>query len=225
MRIRTENLCKAYKSRTDASKSFFAAKDVNITLAEGETVGLFGDSGSGKSTLGQMLSGLLKPTSGKIFFEEQEIRYPFRGEARRNIQILFQHPEISFNPALPLIKSLVEPYLLYNIPYSPQILIENVEKFGLHEEHLYRKPAELSGGELQRAALSRLLVMQPKVIVLDEPTSMLDVITQAQMVQMLQEYQKNTNASYIFITHNRSLCDMVCDRVYTVESGIVKPEV
>lgn len=225
MRIRTENLSKTYKSRTDTSKSFFAAKEVNITLAEGETVGLFGDSGSGKSTLGQMLSGLLKPTSGKIFFEEKEIKYPFRGEARKNIQILFQHPEISFNPALPLIRSLVEPYKLYNIPYSKQILIENVEKFGLHEEHLYRKPAELSGGELQRAALSRLLVLQPKVIVLDEPTSMLDVITQAQMIHMLKDYQEETGASYVFITHNRTLCNSVCDRVYTVDNGIVTPEV
>ena len=112
MRIRTEKLCKTYKSRTEQGKSFYACRDVEITLAEGETIGLFGDSGSGKSTLGQMLSGLLKPTSGKIFFEEQEIRYPFRGEARKNIQILVQHPEISFNPSLPLIASLKEPYEL-----------------------------------------------------------------------------------------------------------------
>ena len=224
MRIRTEKLCKTYKSRTEQGKSFYACRDVEITLAEGETVGLFGDSGSGKSTLGQMLSGLLKPTSGKIFFEEQEIHYPFRGEARKNIQILFQHPEISFNPSLPLIASLKEPYKLYRLPYSTDILIENIEKFGLHEEHLYRKPAELSGGELQRAALSRLLVMKPKVIILDEPTSMLDVITQAQMIQMLREYQQENRASYIFITHNRCLCDGVCDRIYIVENGIVEPE-
>ena len=224
MRIRTENLCKAYKSRTDASKSFFAAKDVNIALAEGETVGLFGDSGSGKSTLGQMLSGLLKPTSGKIFFEEQELRYPFRGPHRRDIQILFQHPEISFNPMLPILSSLKEPYSLYHIPYSLPALIENVERFGLHEEHLYRKPAELSGGELQRAALSRLLVMEPKVIVLDEPTSMLDVITQAQMIRMLRDFQEKLGTSYVFITHNRTLCESVCDRIYDVESGIVTLE-
>ena len=102
--------------------------------------------------------------------------------------------------------------------------LENVEKFGLHEEHLYRKPAELSGGELQRAALSRLLVMEPKVIILDEPTSMLDVITQAQMIQMLREYQEKAGTSYVFITHNRTLCEEVCNRIYDVENGIVTLE-
>ena len=87
-----------------------------------------------------------------------------------------------------------------------------------------RKPAELSGGELQRAALSRLLVLAPKVIVLDEPTSMLDVITQAQIIQMLREYQERSGASYVFITHNRTLCEKVCDRIYQVELGRAKEE-
>lgn len=224
MRMKTENLTKVYKSRVNSKENFYASKDVNITLMEGETIGLFGDSGSGKSTLGQMLSGLLKPTSGRIFFGEDELKYPFKGPHRRDIQILFQHPEISFNTALPLISSLKEPYELYHIPYSPSILIDNVERFGLHEEHLYRKPSELSGGELQRAALSRLLVMEPKVMILDEPTSMLDVITQAQMIQMLREYQKKENTSYVFITHNRTLCENFCDRIYDVENGIVTLE-
>ena len=98
------------------------------------------------------------------------------------------------------------------------------QPFGLHEEHLYRKPTELSGGELQRAALSRLLVMEPKVIILDEPTSMLDVITQAQMIQMLREYQEKAGTSYVFITHNRTLCEEVCNRIYDVENGIVTLE-
>lgn len=222
--MKTENLTKIYKSRVNKKTSFYAARDVNITLQEGETIGLFGDSGSGKSTLGQMLSGLLKPTSGRIFFGEEELKYPFQGPHRREIQILFQHPEVSFNPVLPLLNSLKEPYSLYNIPYSLPALIENVERFGLHEEHLYRKPAELSGGELQRAALSRLLVMEPKVMILDEPTSMLDVITQAQMIQMLREYQKQTGASYVLITHNRTLCEKVCDRIYDVENGRVTLE-
>ena len=103
-------------------------------------------------------------------------------------------------------------------------MIADVERYGLHEEHLYRCPGELSGGELQRAALARLLVLQPKVLVLDEPTSMLDVITQAQMVAMLRDYQKETGASYLFITHNRSLCDRVCDKVYDVEQGNITLE-
>ncbi len=223
MRMRLEKLSKTYKSRT-GSGSFFAVREADVTLEPGQTVGLFGDSGSGKSTLGMMAAGLLKPTSGNIFYEEVPLGWPFRGQARKNIQILFQHPEVSFNPALPLIRSMVEPYRLYGLPYSKEILIADVERYGLHEEHLYRCPGELSGGELQRAALARLLVLQPKVLVLDEPTSMLDVITQAQMVAMLRDYQKETGASYLFITHNRSLCDRVCDKVYDVEQGNITLE-
>ncbi len=223
MRMRLEKLSKTYKSRT-GSGSFFAVREADVTLEPGQTVGLFGDSGSGKSTLGMMAAGLLKPTSGNIYYEEAPLGWPFRGQARKNIQILFQHPEVSFNPALPLIRSMVEPYRLYGLPYSKEILIADVERYGLHEEHLYRCPGELSGGELQRAALARLLVLQPKVLVLDEPTSMLDVITQAQMVAMLRDYQKETGASYLFITHNRSLCDRVCDKVYDVEQGNITLE-
>ena len=223
MRMRLEKLSKTYKSRT-GSGSFFAVREANVTLEPGQTMGLFGDSGSGKSTLGMMAAGLLKPTSGNIYYEEAPLGWPFRGQARKNIQILFQHPEVSFNPALPLIRSMVEPYRLYGLPYSKEILIADVERYGLHEEHLYRCPGELSGGELQRAALARLLVLQPKVLVLDEPTSMLDVITQAQMVAMLRDYQKETGASYLFITHNRSLCDRVCDKVYDVEQGNITLE-
>lgn len=223
MRMRLEKLSKTYKSRT-GSGSFFAVREADVTLEPGQTVGLFGDSGSGKSTLGMMAAGLLKPTSGNIFYEEVPLGWPFRGQTRKNIQILFQHPEVSFNPALPLIRSMVEPYRLYGLPYSKEILIADVERYGLHEEHLYRCPGELSGGELQRAALARLLVLQPKVLVLDEPTSMLDVITQAQMVAMLRDYQKETGASYLFITHNRSLCDRVCDKVYDVEQGNITLE-
>ena len=223
MRMRLEKLSKTYKSRT-GSGSFFAVREANVTLEPGQTVGLFGDSGSGKSTLGMMAAGLLKPTSGNIYYEEAPLGWPFRGQARKNIQILFQHPEVSFNPALPLIRSMVEPYRLYGLPYSKEILIADVERYGLHEEHLYRCPGELSGGELQRVLLARLLVLQPKVLVLDEPTSMLDVITQAQMVAMLRDYQKETGASYLFITHNRSLCDRVCDKVYDVEQGNITLE-
>lgn len=223
MRMHLEKLSKTYKSRT-GSGSFYAVREADVTLEPGQTVGLFGDSGSGKSTLGMMAAGLLKPTSGNIYYEEAPLGWPFRGQARKNIQILFQHPEVSFNPALPLIRSMVEPYRLYGLPYSKEILIADVERYGLHEEHLYRCPGELSGGELQRAALARLLVLQPKVLVLDEPTSMLDVITQAQMVAMLRDYQKETGASYLFITHNRSLCDRVCDKVYDVEQGNITLE-
>ena len=89
---------------------------------------------------------------------------------------------------------------------------------------MQRLPAELSGGELQRAALARVLVLSPEILVLDEPTSMLDVITQAQMVHLLQEYQADHDTAYVFITHNRTLCDSLCNRVYRVDQGVVEED-
>ena len=191
----------------------------DVTLNSGDTIGLFGESGSGKSTFGLMVAGLLKPTSGSILYNGVKICMPYKGACRRDIQILFQHPESSFNPELILLKSMVEPYSIYSLPYSLEILLKDIACYGLYEEHLYRTPSQLSGGELQRAALARILVIKPKIIVLDEPTSMLDVITQVQIINILKTYQKLNNAAFLFITHNRVLCERVCNKIYRVERG------
>ncbi|MDY3766204.1 MAG: dipeptide/oligopeptide/nickel ABC transporter ATP-binding protein [Lachnospiraceae bacterium] len=222
MLIRAEQITKKYRSRTGDQKAFYALKEVSIAIEKGETVGLLGESGSGKSTLGQILSGLLKPSSGELFYHDQKISFPMKGETRKKIQILFQHPEVSFNPMLPLKKSMIEPYRVCKKPYSQEILLEAIRKFGLHEEHLERKPQELSGGELQRAALARVLVMEPELIVLDEPTSMLDVISQAQIVRFLKEYQKEHQTGYLFITHNRKLAEQTCDRICEIHEGKIR---
>ena len=215
MLLQTKQLSKKYLG----SQGRYAVKNADISLASGETVGLFGESGSGKSTLGQMVAGLLKQTSGSILLDGKELGMPYRGEVRRRIQILFQHPETSFNPALILLKSMTEPYSLYSLPYSYEILLENIAQYGLYDEHMHRTPSELSGGELQRAALARILTIKPDVIILDEPTSMLDVVTQAQIMHMLKDYQAAHNTAYLFISHNRTLCDRVCDRLYRVDDG------
>lgn len=215
MLLWTEGLMKQYANAGNR----VAVDGACITLEPGETVGLFGESGSGKSTLGQMVAGLLKPTVGKIFLHDQEIRMPYRGACRRSIQILFQHPETSFNPELILLKSMTEPYQIYHLPYTYEGMLENLARYGLYEEHLYRTPAQLSGGELQRAALARILTIQPEIIVLDEPTSMLDVITQVQIIHLLQAYQQEHQTAYLLISHNRTLCEKTCGRIYSVDGG------
>ncbi|MDO5425378.1 MAG: dipeptide/oligopeptide/nickel ABC transporter ATP-binding protein [Eubacteriales bacterium] len=217
MLLKTEKLTKRY--RRSSGEVFAAADAVEIGLEEGKTTGLLGKSGSGKSTVGQMIAGLVKPSEGKIFYQGQELVYPYKGTARRKIQILFQHPEVSFNPALPLIRSMCEPYKLLKKPAGEEEILKDIEKFGLHREHLHRTPGELSGGELQRAALSRILVMEPEVIVLDEPTSMLDVVSQAQIVDYLMKYQKEHGTAYLFITHHRMLAQQVCQEIYEIEEG------
>ena len=102
-------------------------------------------------------------------------------------------------------------------------MLEYLAQYGLHEEHLLRIPSQLSGGELQRAALARVLLLEPEFLILDEPTSMLDVITQAQIMQLLARYQKEHGTAYLLISHNRILCRQICDRIYQVENGRFTP--
>ena len=203
-----------------ADKTWFTAVDgASLTLQKGRTLGLLGQSGSGKSTLGQMMVGLLKPDSGELFFHGERLGYPIRGQARRKIQILFQHPEVSFNPQLTLRQSLVEPFKLTGKPFDDGAILSVIEPFGLHAEHLARYPGELSGGELQRAALARVTVLEPEMILLDEPTSMLDVITQAQMIDFLRRYQQQHRTAYLFITHSTALAEQFCDEIVKMEDG------
>ena len=211
------SLTKHFRS---ADKTWFTAVDgASISLQKGKTLGLLGQSGSGKSTLGQMMVGLLKPDSGELFFHGERLSYPIRGQARRRIQILFQHPEVSFNPQLMLRQSLVEPFKLMGKPFDDGAILSVIEPFGLHAEHLARYPGELSGGELQRAALARVTVLEPEMILLDEPTSMLDVITQAQMIDFLRRYQQQHQTAYLFITHSTALAEQFCDEIVNMEDG------
>lgn len=211
------SLTKHFRS---ADKTWFTAVDgASISLQKGKTLGLLGQSGSGKSTLGQMMVGLLKPDSGELFFHGKLLSYPIREQARRRIQILFQHPEVSFNPQLTLRQSLVEPFKLMGKPFDDGAILSIIEPFGLHAEHLARYPGELSGGELQRAALARVTVLEPEMILLDEPTSMLDVITQAQMIDFLRRYQQQHQTAYLFITHSTALAEQFCDEIVKMEDG------
>lgn len=211
------SLTKHFRS---ADKTWFTAVDgASISLQKGKTLGLLGQSGSGKSTLGQMMVGLLKPDSGELFFHGKLLSCPIRGQARRRIQILFQHPEVSFNPQLTLRQSLVEPFKLMGKPFDDGAILSVIEPFGLHAEHLARYPGELSGGELQRAALARVTVLEPEMILLDEPTSMLDVITQAQMIDFLRRYQQQHQTAYLFITHSTALAEQFCDEIVKMEDG------
>ena len=218
MLLETHELTKRYHD----NGGVVAVDHAEIQVDAGETVGLFGESGSGKTTLGMMIAGLVKPDSGDIVFRGDKIHMNYRGETRRKIQILFQHPETSFNPELILLRSMMEPYRHYHLPYTYESMLEYLKRFGIYEEHLLRHPAELSGGELQRASLARILLLKPELIVLDEPTSMLDVITQVQVINILKEYQKESNAGFLMITHSKALCELVCGRIYHVRKGKVE---
>ena len=214
MLIEVQGLSKRYRPRGP-----MVMVEVSFSIDRGETLAIFGDSGSGKSTIGQILAGIYPATAGEVRLDGQRLSYPLRGPARRRIQILFQHPEVAFNPKLRLIDSMREPYRLFHLPYTRQGLCDYLERYGIYEEHLDRFPAELSGGELQRLALARAMLMDPSFLVLDEPTSMLDVISQAQIIHFLIDYQALHKTSYLFITHNHKLAEMVCRKIYHMENG------
>ena len=214
MLIEIIDLKKRYHSRGS-----WIVDSVSFHIDRGETVGIMGESGSGKSTIGQILAGLYEPTDGKILFQGQELHMPYPKDVRRKIQILFQHPEVSFNPRMKLIDSLKEPYTLQKKPFSETEFFQYMEQFGIYPEHVGRFPAELSGGELQRMALARAMLMEPELLVLDEPTSMLDMVSQAQMIQLLRSLQEKTGISYLFISHDAELAALFCDRIYHLEDG------
>lgn len=212
MLINAENICKSYTWGTISSQRREVLQGVSISVDSEESVTLIGPSGSGKSTLGLILAGLLPYSSGRILYHGKEIQYPYTGEIRRHIQVLFQNPELSFNPKLPIIKSFKETYRHIGTSCELKKLLEYLYPFGIYEEHIYRRPSTLSGGELQRLALARILLMNPELLILDEPTSMLDTISQAQMIGLLREIQSVRRISYLFISHDLPLAKIFCNR-------------
>ena len=220
MLIKATGIYKSFGSLREGRVSVIENGDIAIDA--GETVGLVGESGSGKTTMGRILAGLIRADSGLVEYDGTPLRFPFQRGIRRSIQILFQQPEVSFNPRLPLVTSLTEPYRLLGKRVDRRALLKDIGRFGLYEEHLDRFPAELSGGELQRAALARILVLEPRFIVLDEPTSMLDSISQAQIIRMLRRLQEERDITYFFISHNAALAEFFCDEVYCMEDGTLR---
>ena len=138
--------------------------------------------------------------------------------------MVYQHPEEAFDPLWTLRKSLLEPYRVHKIPFREEAFAAQLAQVGLYEEHLSRRPDALSGGELQRAALARVMIMGPELMILDEPVSMLDAVSQAQVLQILRDYQRQHQTAYLFITHNKDVMRYMCSRCYFLENGIIVKE-
>tara|TARA_Y100000590_G_scaffold212409_1_gene240728 strand:+ start:666 stop:1691 length:1026 start_codon:yes stop_codon:yes gene_type:complete len=214
-----------------------ALDGVDLEIEKGKTFGIVGESGCGKTTLMRTLLRLVEPTSGSVVLSEELTEGKFSGNNleeltgeelrsfRRKIGVVFQDPMGALNPRM-LIKDIVsEPLVIHgrteNIRGRVVELLNNV---GLGEEHLYRYPHEFSGGQRQRIVIARALALEPKILVLDEPTSALDVSVQAQILNLLNDLQEKYNLTYIFISHDLSVIEYMCDRLAVMYLGKVVEE-
>ncbi len=223
--MEVKGLTKTYLSGLVQKEEVRAVDNVSFFLNSGETVGLVGECGSGKTTLGRLILKLTDPTSGSIFFDGIDITHLTRREMRpfrRRMQIIFQDPEGSLNPRMKIYQSIAEPFKLWTDLSHDEIqekIGSLVETVGLNPELLNRYPYQLSGGQNQRVVLSRILALEPDMLVADEPTASLDVSVQAQMLDIISRWRMVHPLALLFISHDIDLIKSISDTIITVDHG------
>ncbi len=226
--LEIKNLSKVYESKGAGVK---ALTDVSLTVNQGETIGIVGESGCGKTTLGRCVVRGIEATSGQVLFHTEEGVIDFlkatkaqMKKYRKDIQMIFQDPYASLDPRMTVFDIISEP-LRYNTAMSRREIEQAVDRIagqvGLNKAYLRRYPHAFSGGQRQRIGIARSLILQPKVIVCDEAVSALDVSIQAQIINLLEDLQKEYNLTYLFISHALSVVRHISDRVMVMYLGRV----
>ena len=218
--LEVQHLSKSFHSNRLRGRTHKAVDDVSLAIGPGQTYGLMGESGCGKSTLGRMITRLLPASSGTVLYDGTDLLYiPQRKMLpyRRRIQMLFQHPDTSLNPRMTVLDSLREPFLLHDLPGKQDM--DEIIRAHIQPELLERRASQVSGGQIQRIVLARIMLLQPEFIVLDEPTSMLDVSVQAQIMDLLHQVQLRTGVSYLLISHDLDLLRHASSRIGIMYRG------
>jgi oligopeptide transport system ATP-binding protein len=227
--LEVENLKKHFPIKKGVfSKQVGAVKavdGVSFQIKKGETLGVVGESGCGKSTMARLIIRLLEATDGKIKLDGKELTTLPKQEMRlkrRDIQMVFQDPYASLNPRWTVERTLLEPMRVFNIGSKSERkekVLDLLNKVGLDASYAKRHPHEFSGGQRQRIGIARALVLNPKLIIADEPVSALDISVQAQVINLMQDLQDQFNLTYMFITHDLSIVEHISDRVAVMYLG------
>jgi len=204
-----------------------ALDNVSFQIIEGESFGLVGESGSGKSTIAKIITSLIKPTSGEVFFEDLSLHNPknikIKNKYRGQIQMIFQDPYSSLNPRFKVKDIIAEPIKFFQKGMGNNAIQKNtndlIDIVGMSRQSLERYPHEFSGGQRQRISIARSLATRPRLLICDEPTSALDVSIQAQILNLLKDLQEELNLTILFISHDLPVVRQMCDRIAVLKNG------
>ena len=220
--LEVRNLKKYFKT---PAGQLHAVDDVSFTIEKGHTLGVVGESGCGKTTLGRTILRLLEPTSGQILFHGEDITDYTDNQMRplrEKIQIIFQDPYASLNPKKKVVDSVMAPLNVtkkYSKEEKMQKVIDIMKEVGLSEKFLDKYPHEMSGGQRQRVVIARALINNPELVICDEPVSALDVSVRSQVLNLLKDLQRDRNLTYIFISHDLSVVEYLCDKIAVMYLG------
>lgn len=218
-----------YPQKGIGKRPFAALADVTVKVGSGQTMGLVGESGSGKTTLGRAVLGLAPVSSGQVLFDGRDISHLSRSARRQiahELQVVFQDPYTSLNPSMTIGEILAEPLTSEQLSKAEaqrrvRSLLDQVQ---LPSDAAHRLPREFSGGQRQRVAIARALALRPKLIVCDEPVSALDLSTQARVLNLFQEIQRETGVAYLFISHDLEVVRYLSDRIAVMQKGTIVEE-
>ncbi len=225
--LKAENVSKRYPRQREGEPGPLILERVSFSVDPGETFGIMGASGTGKTTLARILAGLEPPTSGTIAYAGRPLDSLDKNawtRFRRKVQLVFQNPEGSLNPRKQIGRSLEEVLRMVGAPLVARRnrIAGVLKQVGLADEVLERRPSQLSGGQNQRVVLARVLLLEPEFIILDEPTSSLDISVRAQLLNLLKSLQERHRIGYVFISHDPDVARFMTDRIGHIDGGTLK---